>query len=85
VRVLVILLSGRRLFGRRPFSRPAPAVFFDLGDGDGDAALEDEVDVVADRFRASIISRLPAPMFMYHGVALEVNLSYFSRGFGELL
>ena len=44
-----------------------------LSGGDGDAAFEDEVDVVADSFRASIIFRLPAPTFMYHGPALEVN------------
>jgi len=41
--------------------------------GDHDTVFEDEVDVVADSFRASIIFRLPAPMFMYHGLALEVN------------
>jgi hypothetical protein len=44
-----------------------------LSGGDGDAAFEDEVDVVADRFRASIIFRLPASTFLYHGLALEVN------------
>jgi hypothetical protein len=50
--------------------------------GGGDAAFEDEVNVVADSFRASIISRLPASMFMYHGIALEVNpfcLSIYGR------
>ena len=78
-------MSGRLLIRRRPFSRPAFTVFLGLSGGDGDAAFVGEVDVVADSFRASIIFRLPAPMFMYHGVALEVNLSYFSRGFGELL
>jgi len=49
------------------------AVFDGLSGGDGDAALEDEVDVVADRSRASIIFRLSAPTFMYHGLVLEVN------------
>ena len=44
-----------------------------LNAGDGDAAFEAEVDVVADRLRASIIFRLPAPTSLYHGVALEVN------------
>jgi hypothetical protein len=41
--------------------------------GDGDAAFEDKVDVVADSFRPNIIFRLPAPTFMYHGIALDVN------------
>jgi hypothetical protein len=41
--------------------------------GDGDAAFEDEVDFVADSFLASVIFRLPASTFMYHGIALEVN------------
>ena len=41
--------------------------------GDGDAVLEDEVDVVADSFRASTIFRVPAPTSIYHGLALEVN------------
>ena len=44
---------------RRPFSRPAFAVFFGLSGGDGDAVFENEVGVVADSFRASIIFRLP--------------------------
>jgi hypothetical protein len=62
------------------------AVFLGLSGGDGDAAFEDEVNVVADSFRASIISRLPASMFMYHGIALEVNpfcLSVSSHGVGH--
>ena len=75
-------MSGRRLIRRRPFSRPAFAVFLGLSGGDGDAAFEDEVDVVADSFRASIIFRLPAPTSMYHGIAVEVNLFIFSRGNG---
>jgi hypothetical protein len=49
------------------------AVFLDLSGGDGDAAFEDEVDVVTDSFRASIIFRLPASTSMYHSIALEVN------------
>jgi hypothetical protein len=73
VQVLAILLSGRRLIRRWLFSRPAFAVFLGLSGGDADAAFEDEVDVVADRFRAIVIFRLPAPTFMYHGFALEVN------------
>lgn len=79
-------MSGRPLIRRRPFSRPAFAVFLGLSGGDGDAAFEDEVDVVADIFRASIIFRLPAPTSMYHGLALEVNpfcLSGNERNRGE--
>jgi len=86
VRVSVILLSGRRLITRRPFCRPASAVFLGLSGSDGDAAFEDEVDVIADRFRASIIFRLPAPTSMYHSFALEVNpfcLSGDKRNGGE--
>ncbi len=41
--------------------------------GDHDTVFEDEIGVVDDSFRARIISRLPAPTSMYHGIALEVN------------
>jgi hypothetical protein len=41
--------------------------------GDHDTVFEDEVDIVADSFHASIIFRLPAPTSRYHGFALEVN------------
>ena len=72
-------MSGRRLIRRRPFSRPLFAVFLGLSGGDGDAAFEDEVDVVADSFRASIIFRLPAPTSMYHSIAMDVNLLFSLR------
>jgi hypothetical protein len=49
------------------------AVFLGLSGGDGDAALEGEVDVVAGSFRGSIFFRFPASTFMYHGIDLEVN------------
>lgn len=79
-------MSGRRLIRRRPFPVLRFAVFVSLSGGDGDAVFEDEVDVVADRFRASIIFRLPAPTSMYHDLALEVNpfcLSGNERNRGE--
>jgi hypothetical protein len=66
-------LSGRRLIRRRPFSRSVFAVFLGFSGGDADAAFANEVDVVADRFRASIIFRLPALKFMYHSIALDFN------------
>jgi len=80
-------LSSRRRIRRRPFSRPAFAVFLGLSGGDIDAAFVDEVDVIADSFRASIIFRLPAPTSMYHGIALEVNpfcLSGNERNRGQI-
>jgi len=48
--------------------------------GDDDAAFEDEVNAVADSFRAGEIFRVPASTFIYHSIALHVNLFIFLPG-----
>ena len=43
------------------------------------------MDAVGDNNHAGEIVRVPAPTFMYHSIALDVNLFYFLSGTGFYL